>query len=68
MAIYYPLYSGEDEWQSHNICEVCHHKAGIDETMLVLVFDADHKYYLCRQCLDRFIAAHWNDDEENDDV
>ena len=67
MAIYYPLYSCEDEWQDHNICEVCHRNAGLDESMRVLVFDANHKCYLCRQCLDRAITAHWNDDENDND-
>lgn len=65
MAIYYPISSGQKEWQEHNVCKVCKHKAELNESMRVLVFDAKHKYYLCWRCLDRFIAAHWNDDEND---
>jgi hypothetical protein len=65
MAIYHPLYPGEDEWQENNICELCNHKAGPDESMRVLIFDALYKPYLCRHCLDRFIAAYCDDEEDD---
>lgn len=65
MAIYYPLYPGEDEWSRHCICKVCQCKAKADEAMMVLVFDARHKYYICRHCLERFLAKVIGNAEEN---
>lgn len=64
MAIYYPLYPGKDEWQGHCICKVCHCKAESNEAMMVLVFDAKHKYYLCRRCLERFLDKVTGNEED----
>lgn len=37
--------------------------------VLLLVFDADHKKFLCFDCLERFINEHYpkRDDWDNDD-
>lgn len=72
MAIYYRIYPGDNKWKEHPACEQCNHAFTTDESIFPLVFNADHKRFLCFDCLERFINEHYPkhddwDDEDDDD-